>query len=146
MPKININSIKFKIYFLFIISNLVVFSIGIFLTVHYIALYSRKSLREELRSGLMTGQMEFIGDRNYMLEKANDIVAHNFKSRFIRKISDSKKISSIVLIRIKNGQADYINKFKYKYNNKVKKLRQLSKIYGNYFNKKTGYIYRIREG
>ncbi|RZD15290.1 MAG: diguanylate cyclase [Candidatus Acidulodesulfobacterium ferriphilum] len=130
MPKININSIKFKIYFLFIISNLVVFSIGIFLTVHYIALYSRKSLREELRSGLMTGQMEFIGDRNYMLEKANDIVAHNFKSRFIRKISDSKKISSIVLIKIKNGQADYINKFKYKYNNKVKKLSNYQRFMG----------------
>ncbi|MCL4497177.1 MAG: diguanylate cyclase [Deltaproteobacteria bacterium] len=136
MPKININSIKFKIYFLFIISNLVVFSIGIFLTVHYIALYSRKSLREELKSGLMTGQMEFIEGRNYMLEKANDIVAHNFKSRFIRKISDSKKISSIVLIRIKNGQADYLKKFKYKYNNKVKRLSSYQRFLGIILTKK----------
>ncbi len=130
MPKININSIKFKIYFLFIISNLVVFSIGIFLTVHYIALYSRKSLREELKSGLMTGQMEFIEGRKYMLESANDIIAHNFKSRFIQKISDSKKISSIVLIRIKNGQADYLKKFKYKYNNKVKRLSGYQRFLG----------------
>ena len=136
MPKININSIKFKIYFLFIVSNLVVFSIGIFLTVHYIALYSHKSLREDLKSGLMTGAMEFIGDRNYMFEKANDIVAHNFKSRFIRKISDSKKISSIILIRIKNGQPDYLKKFKYKYNNKVKRLSSYQRFLGIILTKK----------
>ena len=136
MPKININSIKLKIYFLFIISNLVVFSIGIFLTVHYIALYSRKSLREELKSGLMTGTMEFIDDRKYMLEKASDIVAHNFKSRFIRKISDSKKISSIVLIRIKNGRPDYLKKFKYKYNNKVKRLSSYQRFLGIILTKK----------
>ena len=136
MPKININSIKFKIYFLFVISNLVVFSLGIFLTVHYIALYSRKSLREELKSGLMTGTMEFIDDRKYMLEKASDIVAHNFKSRFIRKISDSKKISSIVLIRIKNGQADYLKKFKYKYNKKVKRLSSYQRFLGIILTKK----------
>ncbi len=131
MPKININSIKFKIYFLFIVSNIVIFSIGIFLAVHYIALYSHKSLKEQLKSGLMAETMAFIGDRNYMLEKANDIVAHNFKSRFIRKISDSKKISSIVLIRIKNGQADYLKKFKYKkYSNKVKKLSDYRRFLG----------------
>lgn len=128
MLKININSIKFKIYFLFIISNLIVFSIGIFLTGHYIALYSRKSLREQLKSGLMTGEMEFTRERNYMLEKANDILAHDFKSPFIQKLFPSKELSSIVLIRIKNGRASYLKKFKYKYDNKVKRLS-----YYNYY-------------
>ncbi len=140
MPKININSIKFKIYFLFIISNIIIFSIGIFLAVHYIALYSRKSLKDQLKSALMAETMAFIGDRNYMLEKANDIVAHNFKSRFIRKISDSKKISSIVLIRIKNGRESYINKFKYKYKNKVKKLSDYQRFLGIILTKNR-YIY-----
>ncbi len=130
MSKININSIKFKIYFLFIISNLIIFSIGIFLIVHYIALYGRESLREKLRDGLMTGTTEFIGDRNYMLEKANDIVAHNFKSPFIQKIFPSKNISSIILIRIKNGRPDYLEKFKYKYSNKVKRLSDYQRFLG----------------
>ncbi|MHB8232527.1 MAG: diguanylate cyclase [bacterium] len=131
MLKININSIKFKIYFLFIVSNLIVFSIGIFLTVHYIALYSRRYLREQLKSSLMTETMEFVNDRNYMLEKANDIVAHNFKSRFIQKIFSSEKMmSSAVLIRIKNGQASDLKKFKYKYNNKVKRLSDYNRFLG----------------
>jgi diguanylate cyclase (GGDEF)-like protein len=76
----------------------------------------------------MTGEMEFIHERNYMLEKANDIVAHNFKSLFIQKLLPSKEMSSIVLIRIKNGRAAYLKKFKYKYDNKVKRLS-----YYNYY-------------
>ncbi|RZV39602.1 MAG: diguanylate cyclase [Candidatus Acidulodesulfobacterium acidiphilum] len=125
MPKINLNSIKFKIYFLFILSNIIIFSVGIFIAIHYIALYSRKSLKEELKSNLMSVTMAFLSEKNYMLEKANEIVAHNFNFRFIQKTADSKKISSIVFVKIKNGKIDYIKKFKYKkYSEKVKASRQ----------------------
>lgn len=48
MLKININSIRFKIYFLFIISNLIAFSIGILLTVNNLNFYGRLYLREKL--------------------------------------------------------------------------------------------------
>ena len=89
MPKINVNSIKFKIYFLFILSNIIIFSVGIFIAVHYITLYSRKSLKAELKSDLMSGTMAFLSEENYMLEKANGIIAHNFRTGFIRKASDS---------------------------------------------------------
>ena len=125
MPKINVNSIKFKIYFLFILSNIIIFSVGIFIAVHYITLYSRKSLREELKSNLMSCTMAFLSEKNYMLEKANDIIAHNFKTGFIRKTADSKKISGIVLVKIKSGKIDYIKKFKNrKYPKKIKIPKQ----------------------
>ena len=125
MPKINVNSIKFKIYFLFILSNIIIFSVGIFIALHYITLYSRKSLKEELKSNLMSCTMAFLSEENYMLEKANDIIAHNFKTGFIRKIADSKKISGIVLVKIKSGKIDYIKKFKYnKYSEKIKIPKQ----------------------
>ena len=121
MPKINVNSIKFKIYFLFILSNIIIFSVGIFIVLHYIALYSRKSLKEQLKSNLMSGTMAFLSERNYMLEKANDIIAHNFKSGFIRKTVDYKRISDIILVKIERGKIDYIKKFESKkYPEKVK--------------------------
>ncbi len=69
MPKINVNSIKFKIYFLFILSNIIIFSVGIFIALHYIALYSRKSLKEELKSNLMSGTMAFSSEKIICLKK-----------------------------------------------------------------------------
>ena len=128
MPKIKVNSIKFKIYFLFILSNIIIFSIGISIALHYVAIYSRKSLKEQLKSNLMSGTMAFLSERNYMLEKANDIIAHNFKSGFIRKTVDYKRISDIILVKIESGKIDYIKKFKYK--KYPKKLKISKKYYG----------------
>ena len=115
MLKININSIKFKIYFLFIISIFIVFSVSIFLTVYYMSVYSQKFLRERLKSQLMKATMKFSSDRRFMLEKANDIVAHNFRTSFVKKIFPSKEISSVILIRLKNGRIIYFKKLRYKY-------------------------------
>ncbi len=107
MPKINVNSLKFKIYFLFILSH--------------ITIYSRKSLRHELKSDLMSCTMAFLNEKNYMIEKANYIIAHNFKNRFIQNIAKSKKISNINLIKIKSGKIAYIKEFKHnKYSEKIK--------------------------
>ncbi len=126
MPKINVNSIKFKIYFLFILSNIIIFSAGILIALHYIAIYSRKSLRQELKSDLMACTMAFLDENNYMIEKANYIIAHNFKNRFIQNAAKSRKISSIDLIKIKNGKIDYIKEFK---NNKYSEKIKISKPY-----------------
>ncbi len=142
MLKINVNSIKFKIYFLFILSNIIIFSVGIFIAVHYITIYSRKSLKEELKSNLMSCSMAFLSEKNYMLEKANDIIAHNFKAGFIRKIADSKKISSIVLVKIQSGKIEFIKKFKYeKYPEKVKISRRYSERLKEIISAKNRYIF-----
>ena len=142
MPKINVNSIKFKIYFLFILSNIIIFSVGIFIALHYIALYSRKSLKEELKSNLMSGTMAFSSERNYMLEKANDIITHNFKSGFIRKTVDYKRISDIILVKIESGKIDYVKKFEYKkYPEKVKISKQYYDRLQRIISTKNRYIY-----
>ncbi|MGC8553868.1 MAG: cache domain-containing protein, partial [Candidatus Acidulodesulfobacterium sp.] len=121
MPKLKVNSIKFKIYFLFILSNIIIFSVGILIALHYITIYSRKSLRQELKSYLMSGTMAFLNEKSYMIEKANYIIAHNFKNRFIQNAAKSKKISNINLIKIKSGKIDYIKEFKHnKYLEKIK--------------------------
>ncbi|RZD19518.1 MAG: diguanylate cyclase [Candidatus Acididesulfobacter diazotrophicus] len=116
MLKINTNSVKFKIYFLFIVLNLIVFLIGVFLTAHSISIYSEKFLKERLKWQSMKTTMEFNSDRKFMLEKANDIVAHSFKTSFIKKIFPSKEISSIILIKLKNGRIISLKKIKYRYN------------------------------
>ncbi|MHB8282608.1 MAG: GAF domain-containing protein, partial [bacterium] len=116
MLKINTNSVKFKIYFLFIVLNLIVFLIGIFLTAHSISVYSEKFLKERLKLQLTKATAEFNSDRKFMLEKANDIVAHNLKTSFIKKIFPSKEISSIILIKLKNGRIISSKKIKHRHN------------------------------
>lgn len=128
MLKINTNSIKFKIYFLFIVSSLIIVLIGIFLTVHYISIYNQKFLRERLKSQSMKATMEFNSDKKFMLEKANDIVAHNFRTSFIKKIFPSKEISSIILIRLKNGRIIHFKKLRYKYEKGIS-LRDYMRFY-----------------
>jgi diguanylate cyclase (GGDEF)-like protein len=115
MLKINTNSVKFKIYFLFIVLNLIVFSIGIFLTAHSISVYNEKFLKERLKLQLTRATAEFNSDRKFMLGKANDIVAHNFKTSFIKKIFPSKEISSIILIKLKNGRIISLKKIRHKH-------------------------------
>ncbi|MHB8292827.1 MAG: cache domain-containing protein, partial [bacterium] len=115
MLKINTNSVKFKIYFLFIVLNLIVFLIGIFLTIHSISIYSEKFLKERLKWQLTKATIELNSDRKFMLGKANDIVAHNFKTSFIKKIFPSKEISSIIIIRLKNGRIISFKKIKHRY-------------------------------
>ncbi len=131
MFKININSIRFKIYALFIVSSLIVFSIGIFSTIHNVTFFNHKYLKARLRSRMMKTTMQFISDRKYMLERANDIVAHNFQDSFMQGLFSPKaasfkyssaaylpkknRISNIILIRIKNGRASYIKKYSHVY-------------------------------
>ncbi len=115
MLKINTNSVKFKIYFLFIVLNLIVFLIGIFLTVRGISVYSEKFLKERLKWQLTKATIELKNDRKFMLEKANDIVAHNFKISFIKKIFPSKEISSVILIKLKSGRVISFKKIRYRY-------------------------------
>lgn len=145
MFKINVNSVQFKIYAFFIMSSLIVFSIGIFSTIHNITFFNRQYLRARLRSRMMKTTMQFIGDREYMLEKANDIVAHNFKNSFMQglfvpdktssqvssavSLLKNKKISNITLIRIKNGQISYIKKYSRIYYN-GEKLSNYKKFAG----------------
>ncbi|MCL4546889.1 MAG: diguanylate cyclase [Deltaproteobacteria bacterium] len=64
----------------------------------------------------MKATIELNSDRKFMLKKANDIVAHNFKTAFIKKIFPSKEISSIILIKLKNGRIIFVKKIKNKYN------------------------------
>ncbi|MHB1546783.1 MAG: sensor domain-containing diguanylate cyclase [bacterium] len=111
----NINSVKLKAYSLFIIFNLIVFSIGAFFIIRGINLYEQKYLREKLKSQLMDVTMQFINDRSDMLEKANDIVAHRFKRSFIQSIFPLKKISGIDLMKVKDGKILYFEKFKYRF-------------------------------
>ncbi|HEC24405.1 MAG TPA: diguanylate cyclase [bacterium] len=142
--RINTNSIKFKVFFIFIALSLIVISIGVFLVVLNITFFNGKYLRERLKSQLMTERMKFIGDREYMLKMANDIAMHDFKSDFIRKIfyprkfrnlhssypfMGTEKISSVILIRLKDGMPDYVKKFNYKYDG-GKILNDYSKFSG----------------
>lgn len=107
----NINSVRFKIYIIFIVSNLIVFAIGAFFIIRGINLYEQKYLREKLKSQFMDADMKFIDDRKLMLEKANDVVAHGFKRNFIQSIIPSKKITAIDLVKVKSGKILYFEKF-----------------------------------
>ncbi len=107
----NINSVRFKIYILFIISNLVIFLIGTFFIIKGINSYEQKYLREKLRSQLMDVTMRFIAGRRRMLENANNIIAHAFKKNFIQSMFPSKKITSVYLIKVKNGKILDLERF-----------------------------------